>query len=477
MKPVKSEVRSLYGSALDGQRRKDAGLPVGDSTMHLVFAGPPGTGKTTIARDIGQLYYSLGLLEKDPTTDKGFKEVRREDLVGSVMGQTEEKTREAFDSARGGVLFVDEAYSLYEGEQDMYGKQALTTLMALAENHRDDTVVIMAGYGNEMDKMFMANPGLGRRFPRTLHFPSYDADERYDIMGKFMSNGKYTIGRGRAAENVRAAIKDAILDTGTGNAGDVRNLWERIKTAQTDRLGRLDVESMPESKRSRTLSTITVDDVKRGAAQFRFGARVDEPIRGALVPTGTTRKSPAKKPRSADARPKVPKSQLEKFSKIKREMWLPFGSYERQETYSGWKVHVSADTDKEVLQVVSLLEPWAEKRGLQGKMASSGMLDHFRNDNSPQRYKGVVLYLPERDRVEEDLKAISNAMVGWNKPVTQGDEIISPGVGVRFEFTEDPGRDVDIDEYHDLYLSAADDTGAPESARILMTAMTPRKAA
>lgn len=284
-------MRSLYASALDGQRRMEAGLPVGDSTMHLVFAGPPGTGKTTIARDIGQLYYSLGLLEKDPTTEEGFKEVRREDLVGAVMGETEKKTREAFDEARGGVLFVDEAYSLYEGDKDMYGKQALTTLMALAENHRDDTVVIMAGYGKEMDQMFQANPGLARRFPRTLHFPSYDADERYDIMGKFMRQGEYSIGRGRAAENVRTAIRDAILDTGAGNAGDVRNLWESIKRAQVARLGQLDVESMPENKRLRTLSTITSDDVKRGAAQFRAGARVDEPLRGTLVPTGRKRRA------------------------------------------------------------------------------------------------------------------------------------------------------------------------------------------
>lgn len=290
MKPVKAEVDGLVNEAIVQEHRRSLDLPVEDKAMHLVFSGPPGTGKTTIARDVGRMYYALGLLEKDPEKEGGFTEVRREHLVGAVMGETEEKTAKVFQEARGGVLFIDEAYSLYGGPQDMYGKQALETLMALAENHREDTVVIMAGYGQQMDEMFSANPGLPRRFPTTLHFTPYNVDERMKIMRKFMDKGEYTIGRGRSAEETRVAMRQAIMDTGEGNAGDVRNLWEKVRAAQFQRLAP-SLDSMPEDKRRRAMTVITPSDVRLGHRMFVSSSRVKEPLRGTLVPTKRKRKA------------------------------------------------------------------------------------------------------------------------------------------------------------------------------------------
>jgi len=304
---LKSEIDSLYAQALNEQRRASLGLPASDSTMHLVFAGPPGTGKTTMAREVGRLYYSLGLIDKDPETDAGFKEVSVPDLIAEYQGQTPQRVKELFEGnaekgivgGAGGVIFIDEAYGLVSGKDDVYGKQAVAELLRQAENHRNDTVVIMAGYDKEMENLFQANPGLPRRFPKTLHFTSYNADERFEIMRKFMTEGNYTIGRGRAAENVRMAMKDAIQETGSGNAGDVRNLWEQIRAAQAMRLSSLNIEEMPEARQNRILSTISVADVKAGARMFASGARVEQPLKGSLVPMGTSRKNPARKRRVA----------------------------------------------------------------------------------------------------------------------------------------------------------------------------------
>ena len=301
--PLKKEVRSLYARALNSQRRAGLGLPVGDSTMHLIFSGPPGTGKTTMAREVGQLYYSLGLIDHDPTTDEGWKELSVPDLIAEFRGQTPQRVKDIFEGNEekgikpgiGGVIFIDEAYGLVSGKDDEYGKQAVAELLRQAENHRDNTVVIMAGYGDQMDELFQANPGLKRRFPTTLNFTSYDAGERYDIMRRFMADEGYTAGRGRAAEDVRTAMRSAIMETGGGNAGDVRNLWDQVKNAQATRLAGLDLESMPEARQERILRAVTPVDVKRGMAAFASGARVDEPLKGTLVPTGV------RKPRKRQA--------------------------------------------------------------------------------------------------------------------------------------------------------------------------------
>ena len=292
---------------MNEQRRANLGLPLSDSTMHLVFSGPPGTGKTTMAREVGKLYYSLGLIDNDPGTDAGWKEISVPDMIAEYKGQTPQRVKDLFVGNEekgikpgiGGVIFIDEAYGLVTGKDDEYGKQAIAELLRQAENNRDNTVVIMAGYDKEMNDLFATNPGLARRFPKTLHFTPFDADERYDIMRRYMTSGGFSIGRGRAAENARLAMRDAILETGGGNAGDVRNLWEQIRTAQSDRLSVVDFDAMPESRQATALATITPADIKRGALGFKASARVEAPLRGMLVPMGTKKKAAPRKPRAA----------------------------------------------------------------------------------------------------------------------------------------------------------------------------------
>jgi SpoVK/Ycf46/Vps4 family AAA+-type ATPase len=253
MNQVTEQVRDLYGQALGQLRRREAGLPVEPRAMHMVFAGESGTGKTTVAEQIGKLYHALGLLPKDK-----FVEVDRSQLVGDVMGETEQKTRAAFEKARGGVLFIDEAYSLVESKQDMYGKQAVNELVALMDKHRDDTVVIMAGYPKEMKTLLESNPGLPSRLPTTITFPKYTPTEQHEILMRFQDKGAYTM-TPQTRKQMRAAVKSA--GTG-GNAREVRNLHEKILMAQERRLAALDEPSTAQLRR------IEAEDVAEGLRRY-----------------------------------------------------------------------------------------------------------------------------------------------------------------------------------------------------------------
>lgn len=298
--PVKQQIQELVARASIDSDRRAAGLPVQESTMHLVMAGAPGTGKTTVARELGQMYFHMGLVSKDPSSDEGWTEVSRAQLVRPYQGQTADAVRKLFEGdlekgtegAAGGVIFVDEAYDLYHGEQDDYGREAVSELLRQAENHRGDTVVILAGYTDKMERLFAtANPGLSRRFPTTLNFPEYSLDERYQIMQRYMTAGKYTIGskQSKQAESVRAAVKDALTYTGAGNAGDVRNLFDKITTAQAIRLSRSRGAGPHDQK---ALRSITEADVKAGVSAYVTSSRVESPLRARLVPTKRKKKEP-----------------------------------------------------------------------------------------------------------------------------------------------------------------------------------------
>ena len=176
--PVKDQIRQLTASVEAAHRRLAAGYQTEKPLQHFVFLGPPGTGKTSVARIIAKIYYAFGLLDS-PTV----VEAQRADLVGEYLGATAIKTNELIDSAIGGVLFIDEAYSLVndgEGHADRFGNEAVQALLKRAEDDRDNLVVILAGYQRQMEDFLASNPGLNSRFPMRVRFGGYSPAELVD---------------------------------------------------------------------------------------------------------------------------------------------------------------------------------------------------------------------------------------------------------------------------------------------------------
>lgn len=256
--PVKRELTTLFAVAENQRERAEAGLPVEQQSMHLVFEGNPGTGKTTVAKEIGRAYHALGLLEKPTIT-----QISRTDLVGQYVGQSGPKTRKAFDKAKGGVLFIDEAYDLVKSPSDDYGQEALTELMQLAEENRSNTVVIMAGYTKEMDKMLSANPGAKSRFPTRIPFPDYSSTERRTIARNQFKRQGYVMDR-RAEKALANAVGSLPSGPGAGNARDIRNLYDATRRAQAVRLAQ---RKTPKTKQH--LQRITAADVHAGLAAVK----------------------------------------------------------------------------------------------------------------------------------------------------------------------------------------------------------------
>ena len=176
LEPVKDYVFGLADHLQVQKRRAAAGLRTEGLSMHMIFTGNPGTGKTTIARLVARYLKAIGALRGGQLV-----EVSRGDLVGRYTGHTAPLTNSVIESALGGVLFIDEAYSLYRGEQDSFGLEAIDTLVKGMEDHRDDLVVILAGYTREMQQFLTANSGLASRFPNQIEFPDYTADQLLDI--------------------------------------------------------------------------------------------------------------------------------------------------------------------------------------------------------------------------------------------------------------------------------------------------------
>jgi energy-coupling factor transporter ATP-binding protein EcfA2 len=233
---VKAEVKLVANLLRVETLRKDRGLPVVEHSRHLVFTGNPGTGKTTVARLLAQIYRTLGAVERGHLV-----ETDRAGLVAGYVGQTAIKVKQVFTSALGGVLLVDEAHALARGREHDFGHEAIDMVVKLMEDHRDEVVLIVAGYPDEMAVFLDANPGLRSRFPKTIYFEDYTDDELVAIFDLMCRKGHYTP-TGEARRQVLAYVSAQPRDRGFGNARLVRNLFEAAVARQASRV--VDIEGL-----------------------------------------------------------------------------------------------------------------------------------------------------------------------------------------------------------------------------------------
>ncbi|MEE8601679.1 AAA family ATPase [Euzebya tangerina] len=227
---VKSEVKLVTNLLQVQKLRAEKGLKVSDSSRHLIFTGNPGTGKTTVARLIAQIYRTLEVVPKGHLV-----ETDRSGLVAGFVGQTAANVVKVFDSARGGVLLIDEAYSLVRGGEKDFGREAIDSIVKLVEDRRDDTVVIMAGYPDEMADLMGSNPGLVSRFPQTIHFPDYTTDELVTIAGLIAEGNEYSFDDG-ARERLAELLDEVPRDRGFGNGRLARNVFEQAVAIHASRM-------------------------------------------------------------------------------------------------------------------------------------------------------------------------------------------------------------------------------------------------
>jgi stage V sporulation protein K len=231
--PVKSEINKLLASLEVERRRREQNLPVFATSRHMVFTGPPGAGKTVVARALGDIYRSLGVLRKGHLV-----EADRSALVGGYIGQTALKTLEVCRSALDGILFIDEAYSLSAADlRGDFGREAIEALLKYMEDHRDRLIVIVAGYPAEMQRFITSNPGLASRFTKTINFPSYDTRELCEIFRVMVKEQQYQLPDD--FENRLAPwIESARQDPQWGNARSIRTLLEKVREAHALRTSR-----------------------------------------------------------------------------------------------------------------------------------------------------------------------------------------------------------------------------------------------
>ena len=239
LEEVKKDVKSLVNLMKVRKLRQENDLPVPPMSLHMVFMGNPGTGKTTVARLISGLYASIGVLSKGQLV-----EVDRSGLVAGYVGQTALKTQEVIQSALGGVLFIDEAYSLSSGGDNDFGREAIETILKAMEDHRDDLIVIVAGYSGPMSDFLSSNPGLESRFNKYFYFPDYTGEQLLAIFHKQCEKNGYKLTE--ESETAAKALFDELYeerDDNFGNGRDVRNRFEDMIIRQSNRVAAMEAPS------------------------------------------------------------------------------------------------------------------------------------------------------------------------------------------------------------------------------------------
>lgn len=252
LEDVKAKVNDLIAFQTIQLLREKQGLHAHKGTMHLAFTGNPGTGKTTVARIVGRVYKQIGLLSKGH-----FVEVSRTDLIAGYQGQTALKVKKVIDDAKGGVLFIDEAYSITENDHsDSYGRECLTELTKALEDYRDDLVVIVAGYTEPMNHFFASNPGLKSRFNAFIEFPDYSAEELQKMFVKLCRDNDYDL-----STDAQECIYSILLKQVSGkndnfaNGRLVRNIYDDVTMSHARRVIKISTPSRKD------LSLIINDDV------------------------------------------------------------------------------------------------------------------------------------------------------------------------------------------------------------------------
>jgi len=254
--PVKARIREIAAFLVVSRARAAMGLEAATPSLHMCFTGNPGTGKTTVALRMAEILHRLGYVRKGHVVS-----VTRDDLVGQYIGHTAPKTKEVLKKAMGGVLFIDEAYYLYrpENERD-YGQEAIEILLQVMENHRDDLVVILAGYKDRMDTFFQSNPGMSSRIAHHIDFPDYSEDELSLIAGKMVEGMNYRLDAD-AANAMADYIHLRRQQPHFANARSIRNALDRARLRQANRIFR-EAMAGKATVSAEQLSTIAAEDIR-----------------------------------------------------------------------------------------------------------------------------------------------------------------------------------------------------------------------
>jgi probable Rubsico expression protein CbbX len=267
--PVKARIGEIAAFLVVSRARAAMGLEASSPSLHMCFTGNPGTGKTTVALRMAEILHRLGYVRKGHVVS-----VTRDDLVGQYIGHTAPKTKEILKKAMGGVLFIDEAYYLYrpENERD-YGQEAIEILLQVMENHRDDLVVILAGYKDRMDTFFQSNPGMSSRIAHHIDFPDYSENELTQIAGKMVGGMNYQLDAD-AEKAMQEYIHLRKQQPHFANARSIRNALDRARLRQANRIFKLAMEGSA-TVTAQELSTISADDL-RASRVFTGGLATDK---------------------------------------------------------------------------------------------------------------------------------------------------------------------------------------------------------